>query len=127
YHAEAGIAAEHGFAPSYADTRWDEIAKLYEVLDRIAPSPLNTLNRAIALSEWKGADAGLQLLEALDPPSWLLGYYLWDATFGELYRRRGDLERARVHLTRALDAAPTRPERTLIQRRLDISGTRPDR
>ena len=77
------------------------------------------LNRSIAVAEWKGPAAGLALLESLKPPTWLLGYYLWDATLGELYRRRGDRERARVHLTRALDAAPTHAEKALLRRRLD--------
>jgi RNA polymerase sigma factor (sigma-70 family) len=119
YHVEAGIAAEHCLAPAYAQTRWDEIARLYESLDAVAPSPINTLNRSIAVAEWKGPAAGLALLESLKPPAWLLGYYLWDATLGELYRRSGDRERARVHLTRALDAAPTHAEQALLRRRLD--------
>jgi len=119
YHLEAGIAVEHCLAPSFAETRWDEIARLYELLDGVAPSPLNTLNRAIALAQWKGPEAGLALLEALRPPAWLLGYYLWDATLGELYRRRGDRVRAVSHLTRALDAAPTQAEKALLRRRLE--------
>jgi RNA polymerase sigma factor (sigma-70 family) len=119
YHAEAGIAAEHCLASTYKKTRWDEIARLYEMLERVAPSPINTLNRAIAIAEWHGPDAGLALLEALNPPPWLLGYYLWDATLGELYRRRGDRERAIAHLTRALSGAPTHAERALLRRRLE--------
>jgi RNA polymerase sigma-70 factor (ECF subfamily) len=118
YHAEAAIAAEHCLAASYRETRWDEIARLYQMLDGIAPSPINTLNRAIAIAEWQGPDAGLALLEAINPPAWLLGYYLWDATLGELYRRRGDREHAIVHLTRALGAAPTYAEQALLRRRL---------
>src|SRR5262245_5185448 len=118
YHAEAGIAAEHCLAPSYAETNWEEIVRLYEVLERIAPSPLNVLNRAIALAEWKGPEAGLAALEAVEAPSWLAGYDLWDATLGELYRRRGDRERALVHTQRALATAPTNPEKALLERRM---------
>ena len=118
YHAEAGIAAEHCLAASYADTNWEEIVRLYEVLERIAPSPLNVLNRAIALAEWKGPDAGLAAIRAIEPPRWLLGYYLWDATLGELHRRRGDRERALAHTKSALAAAPTNPEKALLERRL---------
>jgi RNA polymerase sigma factor (sigma-70 family) len=119
YHAEAAIAAEHCLAPTYKETRWDEIARLYQILEGVAPSPINTLNRSIAVAEWKGPAAGLALLEALDPPTWLLGYYLWDATLGELYRRCGNRERATTHLARALDAAPTQAETALIRRRLE--------
>ena len=127
YHAEAGIAAEHCLAPTYKETRWNEIARLYQMLEGVAPSPINTLNRSIAIAEWQGPDAGLALLEALKPPPWLLGYYLWDATLGELYRRRGDRERATAHLTRALGAAPTHAEKALLRRRLEacsIGGAR---
>jgi RNA polymerase sigma-70 factor (ECF subfamily) len=125
FHVEAAIAVEHCLAASYADTRWSEITRLYEALDRYAPSPLNTLNRAIALAEWQGPRAGLDVLLALKPPSWLLGYYLWDATLGELYRRQGDLERARQHLGRAIDAAPTHAEKALLRRRLAAAGEEP--
>src|SRR5215510_10832814 len=118
YHAEAGIAAEHCLAPSYAATDWEEIIRLYEVLERIAPSPLNVLNRAIALAEWKGPHAGLAELEKMEVPGWLLGYYLWDATLGELHRRRGDRGRALAHTKRALAAAPTNPEKALLERRM---------
>jgi RNA polymerase sigma-70 factor (ECF subfamily) len=123
YHAEAGVAAEHCLAPSYAETNWEQIVRLYEVLERIAPSPLNVLNGAIALAEWKGPDAGLAALAAIEPPSWLLGYYLWDATLGELHRRRGNRDLALAHTQRALAAAPTNPEKALLQRRMkEVSG-----
>ena len=115
---EAGIAAEHCLAPSYAETNWSEIVRLYDVLERIAPSPLNVLNGAIALAEWKGPDAGLAVLSAIEAPSWLAGYYLWDATLGELHRRRGDRERALAHTKAALAAAPTNPEKALLERRI---------
>ena len=118
YHAEAGIAAEHCLAPSYAETSWAEIVRLYDVLERIAPSPLNVLHRAIALSEWKGPDAGLAALETIEAPSWLVGYYLWDATLGELHRRRGDRDRALAHTKRAHAAAPTNPEKAFLERRM---------
>ncbi len=61
FHAEAGIAAEHCFAPSFAETRWKEIADLYEMLERIAPSPLHTLNRAVAVAEWQGRGGGARV------------------------------------------------------------------
>jgi predicted RNA polymerase sigma factor len=79
FHAEAAIAAEHCFAPSFADTRWKEIVDVYATLERIAPSPLHAMNRAVAVAEWQGPDAGLAVLEALAPPAWLAGSYLWDA------------------------------------------------
>lgn len=125
YHVEAGIAAEHCLAPSYAETNWEEIVRLYEVLERIAPSPLNLLNGAIALAEWRGPDAGLAALEAVEVPGWLADYYLWDATLGELHRRRGDRERALVHTRRALALAPTNAERAVLERRIERISAMP--
>jgi RNA polymerase sigma-70 factor (ECF subfamily) len=118
FHAEAGIAAEHCFAPSYQQTRWKEIADLYAMLEGIAPSPLHTLNRAVAVAEWQGPAAGLAALEGRAPPPWLSGSYLWDAVVGDLHRRMGHSEAARQHRERALDSAPTDAVRELLRRRL---------
>jgi len=118
FHAEAGIAAEHAFAPTFAQTRWSEIADLYAMLDRIAPSPVNAMNRAVAVAEWQGPLAGLALLEGIEPPLWLVGYYLWDSVLGELHRRAGHADEARRYVARALAGAPTDAEQELLRRRL---------
>lgn len=118
YHAEAGIAAEHCLAPSFAETRWGEIADLYAMLERIDPSPLHTLNRAVAVAEWKGLDAALVLLEDLVPPSWLEGHYLWAAVLADLHRRAGHVDLAAGYREQALAAAPTDKVRDVLQRRL---------
>jgi len=75
FHAEAASRPNNAFAPSFAQTRWKEIADLYAMLDRIAPSPLNAMNRAVAIAEWQGPEAGLALLKAIEPPpvvAWIL-------------------------------------------------------
>jgi RNA polymerase sigma factor (sigma-70 family) len=117
YHVEAAIAVDHCLAPTWEQTPWEDIARLYSALDAVAPSPLNRLNRAIAIAEWKGAEAGIAALRGGEVPPWLLDYYLWDATWSELYTRTGDSGRALEHLARAIDAAPTVAERTLLERR----------
>jgi RNA polymerase sigma factor (sigma-70 family) len=117
YHAEAAIAAEHDFAPSFAQTRWAEIARLYAMLERIDPSPLHAMNRAIAVAECQGAEAGLAVLLASTPPTWLIGSYLWDAAAGDLHRRASHLDLARDHTERALASAPTEAVRALLRRR----------
>lgn len=119
FHAEAGIAAEHCFAPSFRQTRWQEIADLYAMLERIAPSPLHTLNRAVAVAEWRGPEAGLAVLDGLAPPAWLAGSYLWDAVLGDLHRRAGHSEIAGQHRERALGSAPTDAVRELLRRRME--------
>jgi RNA polymerase sigma-70 factor (ECF subfamily) len=119
FHAEAGIAAEHCFAPSFGQTRWSEIADLHAMLERIDPSPLHTMNRAVAVAEWQGPAAGLALLQALVPPAWLARSYLWDAVLGDLHRRAGNSGIAQRHRERALAAAPTEAVCSLLRRRLE--------
>jgi RNA polymerase sigma factor (sigma-70 family) len=118
FHAEAGIAAEHCFAPSFMETRWDEIAELYAMLERIDPSPIYTLNKAVALAEWKGPAAGLAALDGVVPPAWLEGHYLWDAVLADLYHRTGDAASAEKHREQALAAAPSPAVHQLLLRRL---------
>lgn len=118
YHAEAGIAAAHCFAATFEQTPWQEIADLYAMWERIDPSPLHTLNRAVAVAEWQGPEAGLALVRALAPPMWLTDSYLWHAVLGDLHRRAGNLDIAQHHRDRALAAAPTAAVRDLLHRRL---------
>jgi RNA polymerase sigma-70 factor (ECF subfamily) len=118
FHAEAGIAAEHCFAPSFAETRWEEIADLYAMLERIDPSPIHTLNRAVAVAQARGPRAGITMLEGVVPPAWLDGHYLWDAVLADLHHRAGDEAAAAGHRERALTAAPSDAVRQVLRRRL---------
>ncbi len=118
YHAEAGIAAEHCLAPTFAETRWQRIVECYELLERLAPSALHRLNRAVALAEWQGPQAGLDLLEGLAPPSWLAGSYLWAAVLADLHRRAGHVALADRHRAVALRSAPSAAVRAALERRL---------
>jgi predicted RNA polymerase sigma factor len=76
------------------------------------------MNRAVAIAEWRGPEAGLGVLEAIAPPAWLVGSYLWDAVMSDLHRRAGHLEVAQRHRDSALQAAPTGAVRDLLRRRL---------
>lgn len=118
YHAEAGIAAEHCLAPSFAETRWSRIAECYELLEQAAPSPLHTLSRALAIAEWQGPDQGLAVIEGLEPPAWLLRSYQWSVVLADLHRRAGNKELAEHHRSSALEAAPSGAIRTALARRL---------
>jgi len=120
YHAEAGIAAEHCLAPSFAETRWERIVENYAFLEQLAPSALHTLNRAVALAEWKGPEAGLQLLDSLAPPSWLAGSYMWFAVLSDLHRRAGNIEVAKQHRASALGCAPSSAVQAALERRLAL-------
>jgi RNA polymerase sigma factor (sigma-70 family) len=117
YHAEAGIAVEHCLAPNFESTRWGEIAELYGMLEQLAPSPLHVMNRAVAVAQFRGAEAALALLTAAQPPEGVLNWYLWQAVLGELHRNAGHFEVARTHLTLALEGA-SEAERGLIRARI---------
>ncbi|HEY6176446.1 MAG TPA: sigma-70 family RNA polymerase sigma factor [Kofleriaceae bacterium] len=121
YHAEAGIAAEHCLAASFAETRWDRIVECYALLERLSPSPIHTLNRAIAVAEWRGPAQGLDVLHGLEPPSWLAGSYLWAAVLADLHRRCGNLELARRYRDAAIEGAPSPAVKHALQRRLRSS------
>ena len=104
--------------PRSQQTRWREIADLYAMLERIAPSPLHTMNRAVAVAEWQGPEAGLALLQGARAARLAGQSYLWDAVLGDLHRRAGHLEIAQRHRERALASAPTEAVRDLLRRRL---------
>ena len=119
YHAEALIASEHCRAPSVEETNWKQIVLGYELLCKLAPSPIHELNRAIAIGHHAGAAAGLVAFESLAPNSFPDNYYLWHATRAELCRQTGDFETARTSLQHAWQHAPTNAEKELIVRKLD--------
>lgn len=118
YHAEAGVAAEHCLAPSFAETRWDRIVECYQLLDQLAPSAIHTLNRAIALAELQGPTEALALLKGLEPPAWLAGSYLWSAVLADLHRRCGHTALAQSHRAIALELAPSAAVLATLERRL---------
>ncbi|MBK8239873.1 MAG: tetratricopeptide repeat protein [Deltaproteobacteria bacterium] len=121
YHIEAAIAAEHAFAPNFEATRWATIHGLYQRLVQLEPSPLHELHAAIALSYAEGPEAGLAHLEKTRPPTWLRESHLWLATYADLHRRLGDLDRAREYYDRALAIAPENERRMLSRRRAALA------
>lgn len=124
YHAEAGVAAEHCLAPSYQQTRWDRVADCYSLLERHVHSPIHALNRAVAIAEWKGAEAGLEVLESIEAPSWLLDSYQWAAVAADLHARCGHLVLAEEYKESAATRAPTDALRVLLLRRLNAGVER---
>jgi len=117
YHLEATIAAEHCLAPSTAQTAWRRIADSYALLETLAPSPMHRLGRALATAEADCAEAGLALLQEVEPPTWMQGATHWWATLADLQRRAGRLQEAEANLQLALKLAPTDVVRALLRRR----------
>jgi RNA polymerase sigma-70 factor (ECF subfamily) len=120
YAVQAAIAALHAEASSLETTDWPQIAALYGVLARVAPSPVVELNRAVAVAEASGPEAGLAIVDAIAGPddSPLDGLHLFHATRAELLRRMGRTVEARAALERAQSLARTDAERALLTRRL---------
>jgi len=122
YHAEAGIAAEHCLSPSFEETNWERVVECYSLLERTASSPIHRLNRAVAVAEWHGPAAGLDVLNGFEPPTWLAGSYLWSAVLADMHRRSGNVDAAVRYRDVALKAAPTPAVKALLQRRLQIDS-----
>jgi len=118
FHLEAGIAALHAEARSFAETDWPGILKLYTHLYGLRPTPIVALNRAIALGRVEGPEPALRELEKIRSEGRLKQYPFLEAATGDLHRRAGRSKEARAHLQRALSLARNEPERQLIQSRL---------
>ncbi|MGB3910666.1 MAG: sigma-70 family RNA polymerase sigma factor [Pseudolysinimonas sp.] len=115
YQLQAQIAAQHATAATAAATDFARIAELYARLVRVAPSPVVELNRAVAVALAEGSDAGLALLDRLDGDARLAGYHLLSATRADLLRRGGRFAEALPRYRRALELAPSEPERRFLQ------------
>ncbi len=118
YHVEAGIACEHCRAPTFADTDWQRITQLYQMLKGISPSPLHSLNRAVAEAYLLGPQAGLDRLSAVPPESVLSHYPGWHTIFGELQFRLGHFSAAERAWREALSLTSARADRDFLCRRL---------
>jgi RNA polymerase sigma-70 factor (ECF subfamily) len=118
YTLQAAIAAVHAGAPSAAATDWTQIAALYSVLERVEPSPVVELNRAVAVAMRDGPEAGLELVDAILARGELRDYHLVHSARADLCRRLGRKEEARASYERALSLARQEPERRFLERRL---------
>jgi RNA polymerase sigma-70 factor (ECF subfamily) len=118
YTLQAAIAAIHAEAPGSAVTDWNEIVGLYDLLNKVDPSPVVELNRAVAIAMRDGAVQGLLLIDKLLATGELPDYSFAHAGRAELCRRLGRNDEARKSYTRALELMQQGPERRFIERRL---------
>ena len=118
YTLQAAIAAVHAEAESAAATDWRQIVALYNQLVRIQPSPVVHLNRAVAIAELKGPEAGLAYIDALLEHGGLANYYLAHSARAELNRRLGRTAEARSSYEKALALTQQEPERQFLQERI---------
>ncbi len=115
---QAAIAALHCVAGRAEETDWAQIVRLYDVLERVQPSPVVALNRAVAVAMAEGPLAGLELIDELAEGGELEQYYLLHAARADLLRRAGAFEEAGEHYQRALALVRTESERRFLERRL---------
>jgi RNA polymerase sigma-70 factor (ECF subfamily) len=117
YQAQAAIAALHARAGNFEDTDWSGIEQLYGALERMQPSPVVTLNRAVAVSKVRGAVDALAMIEPLAPK--LGGYFYFHGARGAFLLELGRAEEARIAFDRAIALANTPAEAAYIRNRID--------
>lgn len=117
YQLQAAIAAVHDEAPRAEDTDWQQILTLYDLLANIAPGPMVTLNRIVAVAMVHGAPSGLEELEAAKAEPSLTGHYRVDAVKAHLLDLSGEHEAARRHYERAAIHTLSLPEQRYLKSR----------
>jgi RNA polymerase sigma factor (sigma-70 family) len=117
YQVQAAIAAVHAEAPRAEDTDWREILGLYDLLTRISPSPVVTLNHAVATAMVFGPEAGLDLLETVERDDRLAGNHRVDAVRAHLLEMAGDRDAARASFRAAARRTTSRPEQRFLEAR----------
>ncbi len=115
---QAAIAAAHCQAARAEDTDWPQIVRLYNLLERVQPSPIVSLNRAVAVAMAEGPQEGLTLVDAIAATSDLENYHLLHAVRADLLRRVGSSAEAAESYERALALVTNDSERRFLERRL---------
>jgi RNA polymerase sigma-70 factor (ECF subfamily) len=115
---QAAISAVHCRAARAEDTDWPQIVRLYDVLERLQPSPIVSLNRAVAVAMGSGPEAALAIVDRLAASGDLDGYHLLHAARADLLRRLGAAAEAAKSYRRALELATNDSERRFLERRL---------
>jgi RNA polymerase sigma-70 factor (ECF subfamily) len=118
YAVQAAIAAVHCSAAQAEDTDWPQILQLYDVLENVQPSPIVSLNRAVAVAMVNGPQAALALIDGIAASGDLDGYHLLHSTRAELLRRLGSKEESAQAYLIALDLVTNDSERRFLERRL---------
>ena len=118
YALQAAIAALHCEAARPEDTDWEQILSLYDLLERVHPSPVVSLNRAVAVAMVNGPRAALALMDELAAAGDLEGYHLLHSARADMLRRLGSAEEAAKSYGRALALATNDSERRFLERRL---------
>ncbi|GEP01697.1 RNA polymerase sigma factor [Methylobacterium haplocladii] len=123
YQIQGAVAALHACAATAAETDWQQIDHLYASLERMQPSPVATLNRAVAVFKARGAEDALALIAPLERD--LSGYFYFHGARGAFLKELGRSEEARISFDRAIALAGTAAEAAFIRMQLDGLGVMP--
>jgi RNA polymerase sigma-70 factor (ECF subfamily) len=118
YQLQAAIVAVHAQARAAEETDWKQIAALYEALERINPTPIVALNRAVAVAMGEGLERGLTLIDRLGASGELDSYHLYHAARADILRRMGRGQEAVELYRRALNMTSNAVERRFLRRRI---------
>jgi RNA polymerase sigma factor (sigma-70 family) len=117
YQLQAAIAAVHDEAPTAAATDWPQILALYDLLERMGPNPMVTLNRAVAVAEVRGPAVALDLLTSLEGDARVRDHHRFHVVRAHLLEQLGDLDGAADAFRTAARLSTSRPERRHLERR----------
>ena len=117
YQLQAAIAAVHDEAPSAEETDWAQIVGLYDLLERVGPNPMVTLNHAVAVAMTRGPRAGLDMLRGLETDGRMVGHHRVDAVRAHLLEMAGDTGAARASYRRAARRTTSLPEQRYLEGR----------
>ena len=123
YQLQAAIAALHGEAKRAEDTDWPQILHLYDLLERLAPGPMVSLNRAVAVGEVHGPQAGLELLDTLEADKRLRRHHRLQAVRAHLLERAGEPLAAQRGYLAAARLTTSLPERRYLEARAARLGS----
>jgi len=124
YHLQAGIAACHCVASDYESTDWRKILSLYDLLMELDGSPVIALNRAVAVANVDGPQAGIEAVEAIHNGSQLKSYYLLYAVLGEFEKQLNNFQAAIDNFRKALELTELTSEQLFLSKRLQDSEKR---
>lgn len=124
FHLEAGIAACHCMARDYASTDWPRILSLYDRLAELDDSPVVALNRAVAIAQVHGPQAGIEAVESIPRRTQLFTYHLLYAVLGEFESQLDNHTAAASHFRRALDLTEIKSERLFLLARIQDCESR---
>lgn len=125
YQVQAAIAAVHDEATDDASTDWPQVVALYEVLERLAPNPVVTLNRAVAVGQVRGPRAGLDVLDTVAHDERLAGSHRLEVVRAHLLEADGDVDGAAAAYARAAAATTNAAERRHLSAKAAVLAPRP--